>query len=116
MILWFKPTDKQIAEWKRWLDERPSHVRAVAERFNPWTLYRLTTTGQRCSVIGFHETTDPSKPVTAYIHAENPTLGRATARNVFGIDPATLVPWTNGDEPPHAFESAFGEQRFDEAD
>lgn len=96
---WNEPTDAQRAEFAAWIAERPDHVRAVAEKFDPWTMYRLTTTGQRCQVIGFHESTGPV-PVTVYIYAENATLGPITGVNVFGIDPATVVPWTEADEPP----------------
>ena len=123
---WCNPTPEQLREWDRWVADRPEHVRSVAERFNPWTLYRLTTTGQRCSVIGFHEVdvekakqSDPSGcgiapvPVTAYIHAENPTLGEITGVNVFGIDPDNLVPWTEADEPAGVrMASSFGTERW----
>jgi len=95
---WTNPTDAQRAEFAAWIAERPDHVRAVAERFDPWTMYRLTTTGQRCRVIGFHESEGPT-PVTLYIYAEHPTLGEITGRNVFGIEPETVVPWTEADEP-----------------
>jgi hypothetical protein len=122
---WYEPTAEQSTAWAEFLAERPAHVRAVAERFDPWTLYRLTTTGQRCSVIGFHEVNvEKAKqsspggcgvaavPVTVYIRAENPTLGALSAVNVFGIDPAELVPWTEADEVTGALPSAFGEERY----
>jgi hypothetical protein len=108
---WFQPTAEQLVAWDAWLADRPEHVRAIAERFNPWTLYRLTTTGQRCSVIGFHETSGPIA-VTAYIRAENPVLGELSARNVFGIDPDTLVPWTDADEVHAPLPSTFGDERW----
>ena len=125
---WYEPDAAKHAAWKAWLAERPPHVRAVAERFNPWTLYKLTTTGQRCSIIGFHEVDvekakQPSPsgcgvaavPVTAYIHAEHPVLGAISARNVFGIDPDELVEWTQADETDageHVMPSDFGEERI----
>lgn len=117
---WFEPTADQIAEWQRWLAARPSHVRVVAERFDPWTLYRLTTTGQRVSFTGCHEgarncgeaDVDPMR-VTVAVHAEHPVLGEVSARNVFGIDPDSLVPWTTADEPADALPSSFGEERFE---
>src|SRR5262245_33747881 len=95
---WNEPTDEQLAGWVAWVAERPNHVRAIAERFDPWTMYRLTTTGQRCRLIGFHETSGEI-PVTVYVYVEHPLLGEVTGRNVFGIDPATVVPWTEADEP-----------------
>ena len=96
-LAWDDPTDEQRKMYAEFLSERPEHVRAVAARFDPWTMYRLTTTGQRCRVIGFHETEEDG--VTVYLYAENPVLGEVTGRNVFGIDPPTVVPWTEADEP-----------------
>jgi hypothetical protein len=119
-VNWFEPTDEQRAAWSEFLATRPPHVRDVASRFAPWTLYKLITTGQRCSVLGFHEIDDEesakiaadgcgvsSAPVAVCIHAENPTLGILTARNVFGIDPATLIEWTEANEPASRMPSAF---------
>lgn len=90
---WTTPEQEHRDAWSEWLAERPENVRTVAERFDPWTMYRLTTTGQRCQVIGFHETSDEATPVTVYIYAEHETLGPMSGVQVFGIDPATLVPW-----------------------
>lgn len=124
---WANPTPETCEAWRAWLAERPEHVRAVAERFDPWTLYRLTTTGQRCSIIGFHEVdVEAAKqkgpdgcgvaavPVTAYIHVEHPQLGEISSHNVFGIDPDELVPWTEADEPAADMltPSTFGEDRW----
>jgi hypothetical protein len=84
-------TDDMHAAWQEWLDERPPHVRVVAEKFNPWDMYRLTTTGQRVRILGFHET--EGDDVGVYIYAEHESLGPISGRNVFGIDPTTLVAW-----------------------
>ena len=64
-----------------------SGVRAVAERLPPWLAYRLTTTGQVCRVLAI------SEDGTVRIYAEHPDLGGISGTGVFGIDPATLVPW-----------------------
>lgn len=93
---WTEPNDEQRAAWDAWLADRPAHVRAVAERFDPWTMYRHAVTGQRCQVIGFHES-DGEIPVTVYAYCEHAVLGPITGRNVFGIDPANVVPWTEAD-------------------
>lgn len=92
---WYEPTQDNRDAWKQWLAERPDSVRSVAERFTPWTLYRLTTTGQRCSVLAFDE------GGTVRIQAEHPALGRISAVDVFGIDPAELAEWTEADDPGH---------------
>jgi len=93
---WYEPTEDQAAEWNAWIAERPECVRRIAERFEPWVLYRLTTTGQRCSVLAFAENG------TVRIQAEHPALGEISAVEVFGIEPETLVPWTEADEPAYA--------------
>ena len=51
------PTGAQVREWVDWLAARPAPIReAVARhRLDPWTLYRLKTTGQRVFVLAFFE-------------------------------------------------------------
>ena len=49
--------------WSDWVAERPDNVRAVAEKLNPWTLYRLKTTGQRVTIASFSEGEDESVTV-----------------------------------------------------
>jgi hypothetical protein len=107
------PTDEQRAQFKEWVATRPPKVRAVAEQFDPWTVYRLRTTGQDVQVIGFdvgarscgdeycgpecsrirgHEGDhDADGDVTVCIYAENPILGAISGVQVFGIDPRDLV-------------------------
>jgi hypothetical protein len=84
-----QPTPEQEAAWKEWVASRPDHVRVVAEHFEPWHLYRLSTTGHRVLVIGFDEMDEGVRVRIA-------VLGRYNAvvfdRQVFGIDPATLTP------------------------
>jgi hypothetical protein len=41
MSKWFTFTPEQEADWLAWVAARPPHVRKVAERFRPTTLYRL---------------------------------------------------------------------------
>jgi hypothetical protein len=48
-----EPTEKQLRGWKRWVRKLPKQVRGVAERFEPWSLYRLKTTGHRVTVHSF---------------------------------------------------------------
>lgn len=99
---WADPTEEIEAMWTQWLAERPAFVRRVAERFNPWTMYKLVGTGQRVMIIGFHSSKegDPREEVTAYVYVEHPVLGPLSGRKVFGIDPEEVVPWTDADEPP----------------
>jgi histone acetyltransferase (RNA polymerase elongator complex component) len=48
-----QPTPEQEAGWKQWVAAQPEAVRKVAERFDPWTLYRLKTTNHRVSIVSF---------------------------------------------------------------
>jgi hypothetical protein len=59
-----EPTPEQEKMWSDWVAERPDNVRAVAEKLNPWTLYRLKTTGQRVTIASFSEGEDESVTVT----------------------------------------------------
>lgn len=89
MARWRDPTDEQVAGYRAWIGDRPPHVRAVAERFDPWTLYRLKTTGHRVTVVGFDEYEDGR--VTLRINVEGRFNVVAFERQVFGIDPDDLV-------------------------
>ncbi len=62
----------------------------VAERFEPWGLYRLVPTGQRVTVVSFGTHDDGSITLTVNVSSE---FNFATAdRDVFGINPNDLVP------------------------
>lgn len=41
----FEPTQEQRDGWAQWLGERPTHVKAIAEKMPPWELQHLKTTG-----------------------------------------------------------------------
>ena len=86
----FEPTKAQEKSFKKWVASRPAIVRVVAERFEPWSLYRLKTTGQRVQVISFGEGHDDVVTLTVRVSAEfNATLFE---RDVFGINPDDLEP------------------------
>ena len=84
------PTPEQEAEWKEWTASRPAHVRAVVERFDPWSLYRMKSTGHRVPLVSFDEYQSGRVTVTVAV------LGRFNQvlheRRVFGIDPDDLEP------------------------
>ena len=79
--------DTTRQEWVDWVASRPPVVRAVAERLNPWTLYRLKPTGQAVIISSFFEDGTISVAVLA---AFNPMS--AGDFNVFGVDPNDLEP------------------------
>lgn len=85
-----EPSAKLLAAWNAWVAERPPNVRAVAERFEPWSLYRMKSTGQRVTVVSFGEGEDGTVTLTVNITGQfNFTL---FDRQVFGIDPDDLEP------------------------
>lgn len=90
MARFMEPTATEEKGWKEWLASRPDNVRAVAERFEPWSLYKLKTTGHRCTIYSLGEADDGSITLTVSITGEfNQTFAN---RNVFGINPDDLEP------------------------
>ncbi len=83
-----EPTSEQLEGWKSWVAERPEKVRVVAERFDPWTLYRLKTSGHRVTVGGFDELQDGRGTVRVTVSGEFNFV--SFERGVFGIDPNDL--------------------------
>lgn len=80
----FEPTEQQIAEWSQWVSSRPECVRLIAERFSPWILYRMESTGHRVTLRSFYEDGTISVNVTANYNF------LIMERWVFGIDPDDL--------------------------
>jgi hypothetical protein len=85
-----EPTPELEAQWAKWVSTRPPNVRAVAERLNPWTLYRMKSTGHRVTVYSFGEEKDGTVTLTVEITGQYNAL--IHDRRVFGIDPADLEP------------------------
>ena len=84
----FEPTAEQEAAWADWVSQRPENVRRVAERFAPWTLCRLKSTGQRVTLQSFSEEEDGTVTVTVVVGADFNMV--FMERAVFGIDPDDL--------------------------
>lgn len=84
-----QPTPEQEELWKEWISQRPESIRAVAARFDPWTLYRLKTTNQRVYVLAFSEPGEDGK-VTCRVGVSGEFNLVTFERDVFGIDPDDL--------------------------
>lgn len=82
----FEPAPLQLRGWKRWCKSRPNGVRQLAERFPPWELLRMKSTGQRVFVAGINEDGTVSVVVSGLY---NMVLHD---RHVFGISPDDLEP------------------------
>lgn len=97
------PTPEQETSWKQWVQERPAAVRAVAERFDPWSLYRMKSTGHRVTIYSYSD----SEPVTLTVNVTGDYNRVLHERRVFGIDPDDLEPCDlpSPDEPTGALMS-----------
>lgn len=80
----FEPTKAMIKGWRKWCASRPAVVRANAERFPPWELLLMKSTGKRVFTMGFNEDGTISVAVTG---TYNLILHE---RQVFGISPDDL--------------------------
>ncbi len=70
-------------------------VRAIAERLPPWNLYRMKSTGQRCTIAAIAEDGTVRVDVTGEFNLI------MFGRSVFGIDPNDLeVCDPPGDDEP----------------
>ncbi len=89
MAIYEEPGPEMRAKYAEWLATRPANVRAVAERLVPWELYRMKTTGQRCTVDKYAEELDGRVTLTVTIRAAVTPMA-AFDYGVFGVDPDDL--------------------------
>ena len=52
---YMRPTLDQIEEWNFRINTYPENVRAIALRFDPWTLYKLRLTNWRVTVHSLYD-------------------------------------------------------------
>ncbi len=83
----YEPTPEQEAMWNEWVAERPPAVREVAQRFEPWSLYRLKSSGHRVTIYSFTD-----EPVTMTVDVTGDFNAVTFERRVFGINPDDLEP------------------------
>jgi hypothetical protein len=55
MARFVEPSVEGLAGWEQFKKRAPASVRALTERFDPWTLYRMKSTGQRVFIVAFNE-------------------------------------------------------------
>ena len=84
-----EPTKRQERAWKKWVASRPPHIRAVAERFEPWSLYRLEG-GHRVTIASFGEHEDGTVTLTVTVSALYNLV--MFERQVVGVKPESLTP------------------------
>ncbi len=89
MARFTEPTREQEIGWREWVESRPLGVRDVAKCFEPWSLYRMKSTGQRVVLTGFDEGKHAVAVRVAVTGEFNFTVFE---REVFGVDPGDLEP------------------------
>lgn len=90
MARWAEPEHGDEQAYLAWVATRPDVVRAVAERFRPWELYRLKSTGHRVYPLSFGEAEDGTVTLTVAVTGEFNLI--TFDRQVFGIKPDDLEP------------------------
>jgi len=88
MAKFTQPTPEQEQMWKEWLDSKEPRIREVAQRFNPWTLYRLKSSGHRVTIYGVNEFSDGSIRIGVNVTGEFNAV--AFDRSVFDAKPEDL--------------------------
>jgi hypothetical protein len=63
---YIEPTAAELILWERWVSGTTPAVRAVAQRFDPWSLYRRRSTGHRVFIDSFGEYPD-DRPVSVCV-------------------------------------------------
>lgn len=83
-----EPTEEELIAYRQWVDTRPLAVRILAQRFDPWSLYRFKPSGHRVTVLSFDERIDGTVTLTVLVSGQyNAVLFE---RNVFGVRPDDL--------------------------
>jgi hypothetical protein len=97
-----EPTVEQEAGYREWVASRPDAVRIVAERFDPWSLYRIKSSNHKVTIVSFGVKDDGEVSLTVNVGAQFNLV--MFERNVFGIDPDDLEPCDvpSEDEPAGA--------------
>lgn len=84
----YEPTDEMKTHWAEFVASRPDAVRKVAEKFNPWTLYRIGEEGNRVTLYSLSEHEDGSVTMTVNVTGQFNFV--IHERQVFGINPEDL--------------------------
>ena len=75
-------TQKQIEEFKKWLEKRPKIIKTLAKKFPPWFEYRIKKTNQKCQIYSYSENG------TLSVLVNNTVLD---CYKVFGLKPIDIV-------------------------
>jgi len=89
----YEPSAEDLAAHNEWVESRPPEIRAIAERVDPWTLYRIKQTGQIVGLCSISEAEPPRYPkptVTVSVMRQYNPGTLLPDFNVFGLDPDDL--------------------------
>ena len=85
MTRWMEPSEDQIAGWRTWIEANPEVAEAAA-KLDPWTLYRMKSTGQRVTIVAIAEPEEAGGPCTVRVRVSGRFNLLATfERDVFGV-------------------------------
>ena len=84
-----KPTIEQERGWHEWVITRPPPVRAVARRFDPWTLYSLKGTDCSVTLLSFYYD-ETAERVKLKVAVDGETVEAAQEGVLCGVDPDDL--------------------------
>ena len=91
MARFMEPSDGAKRIYEAWVIARPPLVRAVAERFDPWSLYRLKSSGHRVTIYCFDEDAEDGH-VTLQVDVSAAFNCVLFERRVFGVPPEDIEP------------------------
>ena len=90
MARYREPSETEEQMWKGWVASRPPDVEAIASRFEPFSVYRMKSTGQVVVPIGF---TEPHEgPVTLLVQLAGEFNPQPGERPIENVDPDDLEP------------------------
>jgi hypothetical protein len=83
---------REKVEWQMFLYDLPVALRPMAERFPPWHLYKIVTTGESCRVHAYSEETEETENQTMKVWVTQrcgcPT--ESFTKEVFGVEEGHL--------------------------
>ncbi len=82
-------TEENRAEWAALVASFPPNVREVAEKFFPWKVYRMQSTGHRVTIASFNEEKDGKVSLRVNVTGDLNLV--MFERTVFGVPPKDLV-------------------------
>ncbi len=81
-----EPTEEHRRAWQAWVASRPAAVRAIAERLDPWSLYRMKSSGHRVTLVAINENG------TVRVNVSGDFNLVLHERSVVGVEPDDLEP------------------------